>query len=36
MFLTKLPQILENVIVKDKNIINDIKVKKAIKIANRI
>ena len=31
-----LPQILENVFVKDKNIINNIKTKNAIKTANRI
>ena len=32
----QIPQILENVIVKDKNIINDIKVKKAIKLAKNL
>ena len=31
-----LPQILENVFVKDKNIINNLKTKNAIKKANRI
>ena len=31
-----LPQILENVFVKDKNIINNLKTKNAVKKANRI
>jgi len=31
-----LPQVLENVIVKDKNIINEARCKKAIKIANKL
>ena len=31
-----LPQMLENVIVKDKNVINKTKCKKAIKVANKI
>ena len=31
-----LPQILENVIVKDKNVINNLRCKKAIKDANRL
>ena len=31
-----MPQILENIIVRDKNIINQLKCKKAIKKANKI
>ena len=33
---TPLPQILENVTVKDKNIINSFKIKKAIKKASKL